>query len=447
MLPNRREGMLYADVRSFGNYCVPAWAAAEVLGDWTRPGPDPAGNYADGLLGPPSADGNRSRMVLLDKSTLMVVFAVLTLTMLVLFYFDTYRKSRAVFAAWWCGAVGSFFSAALFYFMGEAWNEAWAPSIGNGVMVLGSGCVWAGTRSLAGRRLRPWLLAVPTVAGFAVRFAADTRSASIVCLALMGTAFGLASLELWRERQSSWNVVRSLAIATAVCALYYLSRTAGLLLLDPEGALFQLLFGTGVGLLMAMVLLVVVSSSITSLNTARRTQDLKERASRDALTGLLNRGEFIHKAQLRLRANLDAGVDTAIVMADLDRFKAINDGYGHAAGDGVIRAFSEACRSTIRTADLVGRYGGEEFAMLLTGVDAEEGARIADRINTALAAHRSLPHGAPAPTASFGVVDTRGRNASLQRLIREADGALYAAKAAGRNRAVVGPAPAGHPVG
>lgn len=386
-------------------------------------------------------------MVLLDRSTLIVVFAVLTLTMLVLFYFDTYRKSRAAFAGWWCVAVGSFFSAALCYFIGEAWNQGWAPSVGNGVMVLGSGCVWAGTRSLAGRRVRAWFLVVPTGVAFAVRFAADTPFATIVCLALMGTAIGLASLELWRERESSWRTVRSLAIATAVCAFYYLSRTVGLAVLSPDSALFQLLFGTGVTLLMAMVLLVVVSASITALNTARRTEDLKERASRDALSGLLNRGEFMQQAQLRLRANLDAGVDTAIVMADLDRFKAINDGYGHDAGDGVIRAFSEACRSTVRTADLVGRYGGEEFAMLLSGVDAEEGVRIADRINAALAAHSSLPGGAPAPTASFGVVDTRGRNASLQRLIREADGALYAAKAAGRNRAMVGPASAGHPAG
>ena len=87
----------------------------------------------------------------------MVVFAVMTLTMLVLFYFDTYRQSRAPFAGWWCGAVASFFLAAAFYFMGEARDVTWATSVGNGVMVLGSGCVWAGTRSLAGRRVRPWL--------------------------------------------------------------------------------------------------------------------------------------------------------------------------------------------------------------------------------------------------------------------------------------------------
>jgi diguanylate cyclase (GGDEF)-like protein len=125
-------------------------------------------------------------------------------------------------------------------------------------------------------------------------------------------------------------------------------------------------------------------------------------------------------------------------MADLDRFKAINDSFGHDAGDGVIRAFSDACRAAMRTADLVGRYGGEEFALLLTGMDAQEAVRIADRINRSLAEHSSLPEGAPQPTASFGIVDTRNRSTALQRLIREADSALYEAKAAGRNRAVVG---------
>ena len=88
----------------------------------------------------------------------MVVFAVMTLTMLVLFYFDTYRHSRAPFAGWWCGAVASFFLAASFYFMGEVQDVTWSSSLGHGVMVLGSGFVWAGTRSLAGRRVRPWLL-------------------------------------------------------------------------------------------------------------------------------------------------------------------------------------------------------------------------------------------------------------------------------------------------
>ncbi|MCB5275444.1 putative diguanylate cyclase YcdT [Arthrobacter sp. SO5] len=381
-------------------------------------------------------------MVLLDRSTLMVVFAAITLTMLVLFYFDTYRTSRASFAGWWCVAVGSFFFGAVLYILGEVAVVPWAPSVGNGVMVLGSGCVWAGARSLAGRRVRRGLLALPAgaavVAAFAARSWGDAGIGSIVLLAFMGSAISLASAELWRERGRSWHLVRSLAVATAVCGVYYLSRMAGLAVLGPDDPLFQLLFGTGITLLMAMILLVVVSSSITALNNTRRTEDLQELASRDTLTGLLNRGEFMRRAQQRLRANLDAGICSAVVMADLDRFKAINDRFGHDAGDRVIRAFSDACRTTIRTADLVGRYGGEEFAMLLTGVDADEGVRIADRINAALAEHSSLPYGIPAPTASFGVVDTQMTNVGLQRLIREADSALYEAKAAGRNRAMVG---------
>jgi diguanylate cyclase (GGDEF)-like protein len=362
--------------------------------------------------------------------------------MLVLFYFDTYRKSRAPFAGWWCWAVGSFFLAAVFYFMGEVQDVAWSASAGNGVMVLGTGCVWAGTRSLAGRRVRPGLLAVPATAAVAVdaavRYSDNARIGSIVLLALMGTAIGLASAELWRERAQSWPLIRSLAIATAVSAVYYLSRMAGLAVLGPADPLFQVLFGTGVTLLMAMVLLVVVSSSITSLDYARRTENLQELAYRDGLTGLLNRGEFMHQAQRRLRANLAAGAGAAIVMADLDRFKTINDRFGHDTGDDVIRAFAEACRSALREGDLVGRYGGEEFALLLDGVDADEGVRVAARINAALAEHSSLPDGVNAPTASFGVVDAHDRSAGLPRLLREADRALYEAKAAGRNRAAIG---------
>ena len=97
-------------------------------------------------------------MVLLDRSTLMVVFAVMTLTILVLFYFDTYRQSRAPFAGWWCGAVASFFLAAGFYFMGEVRDITWATSLGNGVLVLGSG-LRLGRDPLAGRPAGPGLAA------------------------------------------------------------------------------------------------------------------------------------------------------------------------------------------------------------------------------------------------------------------------------------------------
>jgi GGDEF domain-containing protein len=351
-------------------------------------------------------------VVLLDRSTLLVVFAVITLTILVLFYFDTYGKSRAPFAGWWCVAVASFFLAAVAYILGESAGILWAPSLGNGVMVLGCGCVWAGVRSLAGRRVRRRLPALPAAAAFAVAFATrssgDSRVGSIALLARMGSAIGLAAVELWRERARSWHLVRSLAIATAACGFYYLSRVVGLAVLGPESALFQLLFGTGISLLMATIVLVVASSSITALNNARRTEDLQELASRDALTGLLNRGEFMQQAQQRPLANLAAGIPSVIVMADL-----------------------------------VGRYGGEEFAMLLTGVEADEGVSIADRINAALAGHSSLPADIPAPTASFGIVGTRTGTVSLQRLIRAAASALYEAKAAGRNRAMVGLSPAG----
>ena len=106
-------------------------SGAFVLRDLSRPGPDPAGNYAGGPWGGPLRQLGIFRiMVLLDRSTLMVVFAVMTLTMLVLFYFDTYRKSRAPFAGWWCGAVASFFLAAVFYFMGEVQDGGLVPQCG-----------------------------------------------------------------------------------------------------------------------------------------------------------------------------------------------------------------------------------------------------------------------------------------------------------------------------
>ena len=91
------------------------------------------------------------------------------------------------------------------------------------------------------------------------------------------------------------------------------------------------------------------------------------RASRDGLTGLLNRTTFEEQAGREVRRQHAAGSVPTLIIADLDNFKAINDTHGHAAGDAAIQAFADACRSSIRHTDLAGRYGGEEFIILLPG--------------------------------------------------------------------------------
>jgi diguanylate cyclase (GGDEF)-like protein len=117
----------------------------------------------------------------------------------------------------------------------------------------------------------------------------------------------------------------------------------------------------------------------------------------------------------------------------LDHFKAVNDTYGHAAGDKVLQAFAEACQDTVRSTDLAGRYGGEEFVLLLPGASADRAESIAVEVSRRLA-RASKADGLQMPTVSYGVATYDGGTAGVEALIASADAALYMAKSLGRNR-------------
>jgi diguanylate cyclase (GGDEF)-like protein len=129
------------------------------------------------------------------------------------------------------------------------------------------------------------------------------------------------------------------------------------------------------------------------------------------------------------------GGHVSIVVADLDWFKDVNDRYGHPAGDAVLREFAQLLQETLRDVDLAGRWGGEEFLLILPGSDLAGGAQVAERIRTALAGRILLSiDGTPIPiTASFGVAATPPATTAAE-LFAAADGALYEAKRAGKNR-------------
>jgi diguanylate cyclase (GGDEF)-like protein len=165
------------------------------------------------------------------------------------------------------------------------------------------------------------------------------------------------------------------------------------------------------------------------LGLLRVMSETKEQAATDQLTGLANRRTL----ERRLHDLAAAGTPFSIVMADLDRFKLLNDTHGHDAGDRALRLFSQVLTETVRDADLLSRWGGEEFTIVLPDVDADEAVAATERVREALAI--ALADGtAPRFTASFGVADTDGRPVQLEDLVRRADQALYAAKEAGRNR-------------
>jgi diguanylate cyclase (GGDEF)-like protein/PAS domain S-box-containing protein len=164
-------------------------------------------------------------------------------------------------------------------------------------------------------------------------------------------------------------------------------------------------------------------------------QRLRDLAMRDALTSLFNRRYFLELAELQLDRAERAGAPLTLCMFDADHFKAINDQYGHATGDEVLKAIARAAEGAVRGADVLARIGGEEFAVLLPDTDPAAASRVAERIRAAVEAlaDESEELGRIRPTVSAGLA-TRIAGADIEALLREADAALYRAKQGGRNR-------------
>ncbi|EPJ75876.1 sensory box/GGDEF family protein [Pseudomonas sp. CFII64] len=166
--------------------------------------------------------------------------------------------------------------------------------------------------------------------------------------------------------------------------------------------------------------------------------ELQKLSSTDRLTGLFNRGHWEEALKLEYARHSRYASNSSLVMFDIDHFKRVNDTYGHQAGDAVIQRVAEVIRHHVRDVDIAGRYGGEEFAVLLPGTD-KEGARIfSERVRQAIEAEVVEHDGhAIRCTVSLGVADLATPMPGYKTLIERADQALYVSKENGRNQVSV----------
>jgi len=173
-------------------------------------------------------------------------------------------------------------------------------------------------------------------------------------------------------------------------------------------------------------------------NLEHRQKRLRQQLEQDALTGVSSRTSLLRELKAAIGRATKTGQPLVVLMADLDHFKAVNDQHGHLAGDEVLKDVAPRIKSALREFDLVGRYGGEEFVVLLENTSAHTAKQVAERIRRRIA-------GGPVQATSATVEVTISQGLTLRRegddvqsLLKQADQAMYRAKAAGRNCVVEG---------
>lgn len=182
-----------------------------------------------------------------------------------------------------------------------------------------------------------------------------------------------------------------------------------------------------------------ITSLVDITERKRLESELERRAQIDYLTGVSNRGYFIEQADLEINRAIRYDNPISFQIMDIDFFKHVNDTHGHKAGDSVLKKLGEVCRQTLREIDIIGRWGGEEFAIMLPETGIEKAAEVAERLRKALASTIITLHDRPpiSFTVSIGVASLYSNTNNLDLLFGIADKALYEAKKTGRNKVCV----------
>lgn len=233
--------------------------------------------------------------------------------------------------------------------------------------------------------------------------------------------------------RSGRDVVLGTILVSAGVSLVSMALFGGIALLR-EGSVET--FWLAVAALLPVVMATPVVAYLLELvrRLAHAKGEMEELARRDGLTGLLNRRAFFEAAQASLERARDQTGPLTLLVLDADHFKLINDGHGHAAGDKALKLIAATLLAATRQYDLVGRIGGEEFAVLLRGAAPDEASLVAERIVSAVRFADFRCAGRPVPlSVSVGIASLEP-GLDLDGLFARADAALYAAKRAGRGR-------------
>jgi diguanylate cyclase (GGDEF)-like protein len=374
--------------------------------------------------------------MVLDVRTLFVLAVPVAALLGALLTFSWFQNRGQRALLWWgCAYLAWSVAVSLITLRGGI-SDFWSVVVSNTIFCAGCGMLWNGARVFDDRASRPILMfggaAIWTAACIVPGFVTSSGARVIVTSIILATYSFATAIEFWHGRAerlaSRWPAIALLSFhATVVLTRIPLTYIMPL----PEGSA---IFATPwIGLVTLEGLLNAIGLAVLILAMTKERMELAHRdaAMLDPLTGIANRRAFLELATRALKQRARDRQPVAVMLFDLDRFKSVNDRFGHSAGDRVLRAFCEVAGKTLRAEDTFGRLGGEEFAALLSGVPPFGAAATAERIR---AAFEAAVGEVATTTVSVGIVTSGRPGADIELLLDRADEALYVAKANGRNR-------------
>ncbi len=379
----------------------------------------------------------------LDVNTLFMVTIYVEVILGLLLLFAWAQNTAILGVCWWGFAhLIRAASVVLFGTYGSA-PDLISIDLANALLFTSFAVTWTGARVFDGRPVEPVYLVTGAVLWLLVcRLPVLTEALQMRALIASGivTAYTwLTAYEFWRGRSepliSRWPAIFMLFAHGAL----FLLRTP-LALLLPWSPSNKILGSVWLTVLSFEALLFTISVAFILLAMAKERTELRHRnaAMLDPLTGIANRRAFLQDAQSLAKRHVANPRPTAVLLIDLDHFKSINDRFGHALGDRVLEVFTDSARQSVRSSDLFGRLGGEEFAAVLRDSSREWAVAVAQRIRETFASAAQEVDGRPVgATVSIGVAHCQEAAFDVAEMLAQADQALYFAKERGRNRVEV----------
>jgi diguanylate cyclase (GGDEF)-like protein len=376
----------------------------------------------------------------LDVGTLFSV-TVMVMALLGVLLIGTWLQNRGMRALAWWGAAYLIGGMSI-WMLGARGSvqDLLSIDIANALLFVAMGLTWSGARLFDGRGVKPVAMFIGTfmwvgacqIPGFMASLDARVVLSSII---ISGYTMVIA-FEFWRGRAeplgSRWPAI----IVLAAHACLFLLRIPFALSAVSQGEPIPLWENGWLPIIILESLLYVIAFAFIMMAMAKERLEFKQKLASliDPLTGLANRRAFFDETIRRLEKGSKDPRPLVAILFDLDRFKKINDRYGHSMGDLVLKIFAEKAKANLRPGDFLGRLGGEEFAAILSGCELSTAFALAEQIRISFATELSDGRYNVGATVSAGLAVLQDSEVEIDTLLARADHALYAAKARGRDR-------------